>query len=104
MGGDTHIACERNAPRVGGDRRPCWHERGSNQGRDGAHGDSYAHGSDRPNVSLCRRGDRVMRSAKVRIGVAAGGIAYSERWIGRAVAAGAAGWFVLWLLVQSLAG
>jgi hypothetical protein len=45
-----------------------------------------------------------MRPAKVSIGVATGGIAHSERFIGRVVAAGAAGWFVLWLLVQSLAG
>ena len=45
-----------------------------------------------------------MRPAKAGMGVATGGIAHSEQVIGRVVAAGAAGWFVLWLLVQSLAG
>jgi hypothetical protein len=45
-----------------------------------------------------------MRPAKVGIDVAASGIAHSERFMGRVVAASAAGWFVLWLLVQSLAG
>ena len=62
------------------------------------------HRSDRPNQSLRRRGDRVMRPAKVGFGVATGGIAHPERFVGQVVAAGAAGWFVLWLLVQSLAG
>jgi hypothetical protein len=45
-----------------------------------------------------------MRSAKPGIGVAAGGTTHSERLIGRVVAAGAACWFVLWLLAATLAG
>jgi hypothetical protein len=45
-----------------------------------------------------------MRPAKMSQGVAAGGNVHSERVIGRVVAVGAAGWFVLWLFVQSLAG
>ena len=98
----THSAGVRVAPCVGDEhRRCCWH---ASEGRYGGHGDWQTHRSDRPNQSLRRRGDRVMRPAKVSIGVATGGIAHSERFIGRVVAAGAAGWFVLWLLVQSLAG
>jgi hypothetical protein len=103
MGADTHSAGERNAPRVGGDHRPCRHERENNQVRYGRHGAWYARRPDQTRQTLYRCEVRV-RPAKVDIGVAASGIAYSERCIGRVVAAGAAGWFVLWLLVQSLAG
>ena len=45
-----------------------------------------------------------MKPAKVGIGVATRGIPHSDRFIGRVVAASAAGWFVLWLLVNALAG
>jgi hypothetical protein len=102
----TRSAGLRGAPGVDGDhhRRRHWNASENNQVRYGGHGDWHAHRPDRPNQSLCRREDRVMRSANAGMSAATGGTAHSERVTGRVVAAGAAGWFVLWLLVQSLAG
>jgi hypothetical protein len=45
-----------------------------------------------------------MQTAKAGIGVATNGMTHSERFIGRVVAACAAGWFMLWLIVRFFAG